>query len=241
MKKLLSLLLALMMLCGCAAFAETADYVGYWVMTGVEMSGVQVDPAMLGLSAYMELYDDGTCLMVMMDEGQYGTWVATGNGIETTDADGVVDPFTLVDGALVIEEEGSKLIFTQEAYTMPLTGLTAADFEGEWTFSYLEINGAVYAAEEVGMAMNLSIKDGKGVHTASYTDETGEVTETYNGVCETEELPDFGTAMYFLYTDEAGNPTDMGLALLMFDNGELVWYAGDESGTVIYYCFVKAE
>lgn len=241
MKKLLSLLLALMLLLSCAAFAEAADYVGYWVMTGIEYAGVPMDPAQLGLNAYMELYDDGTCLMVMMDDGQYGTWTVTESGIETTDAEGVVDPFTLVDGALVCEQEGNKLIFTQEAYTMPLSGLTAADFEGEWVFTYVELGNEAYYADEVGMTMTLSIKDGKGVHASTYTAETGEVTESFNGVCETEEIPDFGTAMYFLYTDEAGNPTDSGLMLLMFDNGELVWYAEDETGMAICYCFVKAE
>ena len=39
-------------------------------------------------------------------------------------------------------------------------------------------------------------------------------------------------------TDEAGNPTDNGLALLRFNNGELVWYVEDEEGNVIFYCFL---
>ena len=241
MKKLLSLLLVLMMVLSGAAFADAADYVGYWVMTGIEMDGVTVDPTSLGMSSYLELYEDGTCLMVMLTEGQYGTWVTTETGIETTDADGIVDAFTLVDGALVIEEAGNKLIFTAEQYTMPLTGLSMEAFNGEWEFAYLEYSGGIYYAEEVGMSMHLSLKDGQGVHTAIYTDETGEVNESFNGVCTTEEVAGFGTALYFIYTDETGAATDMGLALLLFDNGELVWYAADESGMVLYYCFVKAE
>lgn len=241
MKKLLSLLLVLMMVLSGAAFAEATDYVGYWLMTAVDMDGTTVDPTSLGLNAYLELYEDGTCLMVMLSEAQYGTWVATETGIETTDADGIVDAFTLEDGALVIEEEGSKLYFTAEQYTMPLTGLSMEAFDGEWVFSYLEFTGGIYSAEEVGMSMTLSLKDGQGVHTAIYTDETGEVNETFNGVCMTEEIEGFGTALYFIYTDENGAATDMGLALLLFDNGELVWYAQDESGMVLYYCFVKAE
>ena len=37
MKKLLSLLLALMMCLGCTAFAEAAvDYVGYWALAALE-------------------------------------------------------------------------------------------------------------------------------------------------------------------------------------------------------------
>lgn len=215
------------------------DFVaGYWVLTGAEVAGMTLDPSALGLSAYMELYEDGNCLLVGMEEAVEGTWAVTENGITTTDANGEVDVYTCVDDTLVVEQDGVKLIFTQEAYTVPLSGLTAADFEGDWIFDYVEIGNTSYYPEEVGMYMTLSIQDGKGVHTMTFVEEAGEVTEVYNGVCQIEEIPDFGTAMYFLYTDEAGQTDGSGLMLLKFDNSELVWYAVDESENNIFYCFV---
>ncbi|MBQ4580573.1 MAG: hypothetical protein IJA83_07910 [Clostridia bacterium] len=242
MKKLFSLLLALMMLLGMTALAETAvDYVGYWVMTGVEMAGVQVDPMILGLNAYMELYEDGSCMLVMMDEFQYGTWAVTENGITTTDANGVTDTYTYADGALVVEEEGNKLIFTPGEYVLPLSGLTMADFEGDWVFTYAEMGNGVFYPEEIGVDVSLSIHGEKGVFTASQTGETGVVTETFSGVCEIEEVPDTGTWLYFLFVDEAGNPNGDGLALTMFEGEELVWCVDDGSGLTFCYCFVRAE
>ena len=237
MKKLFALLMTLMMLC-CAAFAEeSVDFVGYWVMTGVEMAGMQVDPPMFGLNAYMELYEDGTCLMVMLEEAQYGTWAATGNGIETTDADGVVDSFVMTDGALICEQDGNKMIFTQEVYVLPLSGLTADDFEGEWIFARLEMGNAFFYPEEVGIGMTLSVLDGKGVLTMS--DDSG-AEDVFRGVCEIEEIPDAGTALYFLYQDENGRLTGEGMMLLKFEGEELVWFMDDGSGVTLCYCFDRA-
>ena len=218
---------------------EDVDFVaGYWVLTDVETMGFTMDAEALQMQGYMELYEDGTCRLVMNDEEQYGAWAKTDTGITTTDANGEMDVYTYVNDTLVVEQEGVKLIFNLETYTVPLVGLNAADFDGEWVFHSVEVGNIFYDAGELGLSMTLSIKDGKGVHTETYLEESGEGTNTYNGVCEVEEIPDFGTMMYFLYTDEAGNPTDNGLALLRFNNGELVWYVEDEEGNVIFYCFL---
>lgn len=238
MKKLFALLLALAMGLSCAAVAEeTADYAGYWLLTSAQVNGETYDPAALGMTAYMELYEDGTCLLVAMDERLDGVWTVTSTGITTTDANGDTAVYTYADGALIVEEDGCKLFFTPEAYTMPLNGLTMADFEGDWVFTYVEVGNEAYYADELGVEMTLSIHDGKGVHTA-YSGESGEVTDVYNGVCEIEEVPDFGTVLYILYVDESGQQDGSGIALLKFDNEELVWYAIDEYDRNIFYCFV---
>ena len=239
MKKLFALLLVIMLMLGCAAFAEeTVDYAGYWVVTSAEVNGKTYDPAALGVSAYMELYADGTCLLVAMDEATDGTWAVTGTGITTTDETGAVDDYTYVDGALVHEQDGNKLIFTSEVYTMPLNDLSMADFEGDWIFAYVEVGNEVYYAEETGLTMTLSIHDGKGVHTMAFADEPEAGTMVYTGECLLEEAPDFGTMLYIFYVDESGQPDGSGVALLKFDNEELVWYAIDEYDRNVFYCFV---
>lgn len=233
MKKLCALLLTMVMLC-CAAFAESAmDYTGYWVLSSMELAGVAYDPAAMGLNGYMEIYADGTCQMVLAGEAQLGTWVTTENGIDTTDAAGVVDSFVYVDGALVFADEDGTLVFTQEVYTSPLSGLTVTDFDGDWTFMYLEYLGGAYAAEEVGMTMDIHLADAKGHVVMTYDGGT----EEYDVVCETEEISGFGTVLYCLYLDENGEMTGNGMAMLRFDNGELVWYSIDEQNNEAYYCF----
>ena len=234
MKKLLSLLLALMMCLGCTAFAEAAvDYVGYWVLAALEVAGMQADPATVGLSAYMEIYEGGACLLVAGDTVQDGTWVATETGIETTDAEGTVDAMTYVDGNLVAEQEGIKLIFVRQEYTAPMEGLTEADFAGVWNFAYLEYLGTAYDAAEVGTAMVITLEEGKGKLEMSY--EGG--AESYNATTQLVEYPGFGTVLFFFYLDENGAETGEGMVLLKFDNDELVWYVVDEYDNDIYYCF----
>lgn len=237
MKKLLSLLLVLAMLLGCGAFAETAaDYVGTWVMTNVELSGVRMIPSMMGVSASMELYESGKCVMVMVNDMQYGTWAVTETGITTTDANGVTDPFTLVDGMLEFEMDDKKLIFTKQTYAAPRSGLTVADFNGDWTFRYAQAMGQNVDAAAAGLTMRIVIKDGAG--HIDITDANGLTSR--DAVCEVEEVEELGTVMYFLYLDEAGAKTEYGIMLMLYDDGELVWYHNGQDGQV-YYCFAPTQ
>lgn len=242
MKKLLALLLALAMMLGCTAFAETAiNYVGAWMLMGVEMLGVTVDPATVNVSAYMELYEDGTCVLSMMDETQEGTWAATETGITTTDAEGVVDTYTLADGNLVVEQMGMKLIFVPYA---PMSGLTVADFNGVWTLSYVEVYDYTamtqdfYEAEELGSSMVITLADGKG-RLEMVSDG---VTEAYDADCVVETLEDGSSVMYCMMLDENGVQDGSGLMLLMYPGNELTWYEYDSTGDVeYYYNFIPAE
>nr|MBR4281410.1 hypothetical protein [Clostridia bacterium] len=217
-----------------AASPEGVDLTGPWVLMAVEMFGVQIDPVTLGLTADMELYEDGTCLLTMMDESQEGTWAVTETGITTTDAEGVVDAYTLVDGRLVAEQDGMKLIFV--AY-VPLGGLTAADFNGNWSFSYLEVydysamTQAFYDSEELGLTIALSLADGKG--RMEMASEEG--TEIYQGECVVEDLEDGSSVMYFMMLDENGAQDGTGLMLTMYPGGELTWYEYYSETDVEYY------
>lgn len=234
MKRLLALLAALMVLLGGAAFAEAADYVGYWVMTSAEVSGMTVDPAMLGLTAFMKLYEDGTCWVVMGEQKSEGTWAATASGV-TIDLGGERTEFTLTDGALVLPMDGGKLIYTPEAYTLPLSGLTLPDFNGDWVCAYLEVDGMTYDAVTLGADLRLHLADGAGqVYMGS-----ADGAEEFDALCEVEEDPEIGTVMY-VYFLENGQPCGDGMVLMMYDNGELVWCDSYESHDM-FYCFVPAE
>ena len=245
MKKLVSLLLALMMLLGMTAFAEAAvDYTGLWALTGVAASGVTVDPTALGLDMSMELYEDGTCALIALGEEEMGAWVVTEGGVAVTDADGVtMDMLLTEDGALTVEQDGAMLIFTREEYVMPLAGLTVADFNGEWVFEYMEMydyaqmTQGVYAAEEVGVEMALSLADGKGHLVMSYVDGKDE----YDGECVIEEVAELGSVMYFMLLDENGVQDGSGMMLMMYPDDELTWFEYDQEAQLeLYYNFIRA-
>lgn len=236
MKKLLTLLLALGMLLGCTAFAETTDYLGVWVLTSVESFGLTLDPATFGLDAVMTVNGDGTCVQESMGETMDCTWEETETGIVVNDAEGDLEYYTYVDGTLVLEQAGMKLIFEMGA--LPLANQTLADFNGDWELSYAEYLGEFLDVEEIGMAVKFHLEDGKGHVELVYTDGT----ESYDAVCELEEAEDFGTLMYFLLLDPAtGEPDGNGMALVLYSDGELVWFDWDEEDNDVLYCFVRVE
>ena len=237
MKKLFSLLLALMMLLGMTALAEAVDYTGLWALTGVTAAGVTVDPTALGMDMTMELHEDGTCTLIALGEEEMGAWVITEGGVAITDADAVTMEMLLTeDGALTIEQDGAMMIFTREEYVMPLVGLTVADFNGSWVFVNAETMGMMVSAEEAGLEIFVQLADGAG--HIEITDAQG--TQAIDAVCEIEEVSGLGSVLYFLYVDETGAQTGAGLPLLMYDDGQLVWYYADDT-TEIFYCFVRAE
>lgn len=220
--------------------AEKIDYVGVWVLTSLKASGVTLDPAKLGMEATMDIYENGTCTMVSMGETEQGTWAETEGGIVITDEDGEPLALTVTDGALAAEQDGVTMIFTplvpaeEEEYAVPLAGLTMADFNGEWVFVDAEYMDQVLDAETLGMSIDLHIQDGKGHVEMVYEDGT----EAYDAVCEIEEVINMGTVMYFLYTDPAtGEATEYGMMLLLYNDGELVWWAADEENNDIFYNF----
>lgn len=238
LKKLAAMLLALLMLLAPTAFAQetAADYAGEWVMTGIQAKGVTVDPSSMGLDMSMVILEDGVCLMYDMGTEETGSWAYIEGGIAVTDPQGKTMNLLLnEEGALTAEQDGMTLIFTQMFYAMPLSGLAAADFNGDWVFTYAETMGQTVPAEKTGVSMNIKLADGTGHITI--TDETG--TREIDAVCEIEEVAGMGTVMYFLYLDETGAQTGGGLPLLLYEDGELVWLYSDET-TEIFYCFEPA-
>lgn len=222
--------------------AASFDYVGVWVLSGVEMFGIKMDPSVAGVWGDIALYEDGACILTMMDETQEGTWAVTETGITTTDAQGIVDAYQLVNGELVAEQDGMKLIFVPYA---PLSGLTVADFNGVWSLDYAEVYDYTamtqdfYEGEELGMTMELTLADGKGHMVMTSGDET----EERDAECIVEEVDDYCSMMYFMLLDETGAQDGSGLMLMMYPGNELTWYEYDSTADVeYYYNFVpKAE
>lgn len=238
MKKLMVLLLALMLL-SCTAFAqERADYAGYWILTSVVQDETIIDSTMLGLSVYMELYEDGVCVLVSMGEREEGTWALTDAGVATTDARGEVEEYTLMDGTLVVEEEGKKLTFTREVFNWPLANLTMADFNGTWELAHVHLGADVYGVEEMGLAVTLTLADDKG-HLIVIDAES---TVEYDVACVLEEIENMGTVIHFRTGDAELQQNVPGLMLMLYGNGELVWNGYDWNGTHTYsICFVRVE
>ncbi len=239
MKKLFAMLLALAMLLGCALAEATFDYSGWWTLTGVTAAGVTLDSAKMSMEADMALYEDGTCHLYAQDEVQSGVWTVIEGGIAvTSEYNDTMNYLLTEDGSLTIELDGITLIFTPSVYAEPLCGLTMTDFAGDWTFMYLEYLGELVYPDEFGMNVSLQLSEAGG-HVEIVEESS---TEAHDLVCEIEEVEDFATVLNCLAVDpETGEQNGQGMALMMFSNGELIWYMEDLEQNPMYFCFAPAE
>lgn len=194
MKKLLSMLLALMLLCGCAAFAEAVDYVGLWTLTGAEMSGMPVDLSLIGLSMTMDLRADGTCTLTTIGVPEEGTWAVDAAGVVVTDSKGDPLTFVMADGKLEAEKTGMKIIFSGAG--------DKAEFVGVWEMTGMISGGVEMGVETMsmfGLTMTLTLnEDGTCVLNTSGVEETGTWDVTAAGVA----ITDPSETVEFTYEDD---------------------------------------
>lgn len=245
-----------------AAPADAAKYLGDWQVTRAKAAGYEYDPTTLGLIITLHVYEDGTCKMVSMGNAEMCTWAAVEGGIAVTDSNGDTVVFALANGELSAEQDGVLMAFTPMAaaeeapaadvpaaeptaapaaedetvYASPVANLTLADFAGDWAFAYAEYMGMVLAPEDVGMSIDLRIEGETGRMEITYEDGS----EAYDAYLVSEEAEGLGTLVYFVYTytdPSTGETGEYYFTLIMYDNGELVWYDDDGQGNAIYYCF----
>ena len=234
MKKLFCLILGWLILASGGAFAETVDYVGHWLLTKAEVSGMRVDPALAGLHSTMTFYEDGRYLLIMADESQNGTWVVRDSGVDLISGSAVVS-FAVVDGALVLDLEGDKMIYTREAAPQPLAGLTVADFNGDWVCSFLTVDGSTYDADVLGADLVLNLADGKGhVKMGSYAG-----VEEFDAICTVKESETYGTVMHVDFLVN-GKLCGDGMVLFIYDDGTLIWFDSYD-GLRMFYCFKRMD
>lgn len=194
MKKLLSLLLAAMLLLGCTAFAEAVDYVGLWTLTGAEMGGAPIDMSVIGLSMTMDLRQDNTCTLTTMGEAEEGTWAVDAAGLVVTDSYGEPQVFALVDGKLEATQDGMKIIFSRAG--------DAATFVGVWVMTGMVVEGVEMGPDTMamfGMTLTMTLnEDGTCVVDGMGETDTGIWQATANGVAITDPTE----TLEFNYVDD---------------------------------------
>nr|MBR4279431.1 hypothetical protein [Clostridia bacterium] len=240
MKKLSALLLALLLaatLCF-GAMAETVNYVGNWYLYMLQSGETVIDPGTMGMELTLVLNADYTCTLSDGSSSETGVWAEIEGGVAMTDASGATENLMYVDGTLVLSSDGIDMIFAPgEAaeYASVLANLTLADFNGTWVLEHVEATFGTFGVEDLGANMTIVLADG----TASVDMVTDETTEHYDGICELEEAEDLGTIMWLSFLDATtGEPDGTGMMILLYDDGQLVWYEYDSDyGYEYYYCF----
>ena len=230
MKKLVSLLLALMMACMLLpALAEETDVTGEWYLTELLMGEESMSPAVLGMSMTMLLNADGTATMVAdygdAPEESAGTWTLS-DGALTVTADDIPADFVVEEGSLKADIGDGVLVFRREApEAFELPQIIAADSEdafiGNWTLTNIGVGEGIVPASVLGGETTLAIEPGKVIMAAD-----GESHESAS------ELADGALK----FTDAHGEA----LVLELNDNGWVsIEYVFDEETVMVMY-FEKA-
>lgn len=224
MKRLLSMLMALAMLLCSVAMAATADCTGTWVLTGVEVDGIQFGPnglAYLEISMELILNADGTMEIDSSVGYQSGTWRSSVTGIFINLGDGE-NQLTYADGVLSMAMNGGLYMFTREGAAPAiddtpkpvtiLSGVQPSAFEGTWLMTEMSVYGVTASPLDFGLELTLVLSGGQCVLTMRYDGDTDEDTLTYT----VTEVPGVGTVLTIVGAGKyiSGGAADSQLNLL---------------------------
>ena len=166
MKKLVSLMMALMMACALTlSLAETADLSGQWYLTEMVMDGNSLPTAAMGMKMTIALNTDGTAV-VSTDYGDQleevmGEW-KLGDGVVTVTMDGEPADLTIGEGTLEMDMGSGILVFKREAGEAPAMPTPVAAesrdaFLGAWTLTQVGVGGSLLPAAAMGISVTLEI------------------------------------------------------------------------------------
>lgn len=234
MKKVISFTMMLALLvslfcCGAAVLAEAESLEGVWYLNSVEIEGVEMSPASLGLEMVMTLETDDTVLIqVTGEEDESGAWSRDGDEVTVT-IEGETMVFVLQGDALVVEDDGATMIFGREKSEMeefvaaPIReDVALSDFDGMWTATILDMAGMQLPVAALGMDMTLTIENGRAVLVSLEWEE--EQTNEVDGIFEDNSL-----TLDIPSTETTGGMT---MALVLHEDGMMSF--GDEEATIYF-------
>ena len=165
MKKLISLILVMLLICMAIPTMAEEEITGDWYLKTMKSGDQEYDAASIGYVIVMTLNADGSAVMTMPgQEPVTGTWTLEGNKITVTANDAPVEG-TVSEGAIILEQDGMKMVFTRdEVSAITLAEVKAAEsaeeFYGNWTSVYVEMEGMVMDISVVEMGVpNVTISE----------------------------------------------------------------------------------
>ena len=165
MKKLISLILVMLLICMAIPTMAEEEITGDWYLKTMKMGDQEYEAASIGYVIQMTLNEDGSVVMAMPEqEPETGTWVLEGDKITVTIDDDPAEG-TVAEGAIILAQDGMEMVFTRdEAAPITLAEVKAAEsaeaFYGDWTSVYVEMEGMVMDISVVEMGVpNVTISE----------------------------------------------------------------------------------
>lgn len=236
MKKLLSVILALCMVCLMgAALAENAatGVVGMWYLKTVQNGTMNVDASTVGMVITLEVKEDASFTMDAMGTVTNGTWELKDNTLALT-AEGTTIEATYADETLTMAQGENQMIFTKEeqkALTLAPVKENAAEeeFEGNWTSAYASVGGAIVNAD-VSKETMATLKIEKGQMSIAGDGSLGKLT---GGL----QLPMTYENGKLTYTMSAGTMSVVYTAVMLEDG--MLGLTADIGSTALTIYFTK--
>lgn len=235
MKKILSMVLAVMILCTLCCFAEAgADVLGTWYLNAIEYGEQSMHPSAMGMDMTVIINEDGTAEVTMLEgtAGMAGEWTM-GDGMVIITVDGSPEEF-LIDGENLIVDEpaaGVRMILGKEKVEVEVVDygeirkdVTVADFNGTWTSTEVDMGGVRYSIGALGLGLVVTLEDGK----AHVVETQGEVVVEYDAVAKLD-----GETLVVTTEDE--NVTESTLYLNLHENDYLSFYQSTEGFSMTLY------
>lgn len=174
MKKLISLILIVCLAALMVPAVADEDVTGTWTLIKAVVSGMEMDPSMMGMSMVMVLNADGTAEVTTTYTGadpdvQAGTWTLDGTALTIT-VDDQPGEFTFADGQITMEMSEGQMIFSKDgaaapAEAKPEFAVIAAESEdvffGSWKLSAAQVMGMTVPLEMltsvIGSVIDISL------------------------------------------------------------------------------------
>ena len=147
-KKLAALALVFVIMLGCVAQADVANYLGLW-----ELKVAEADFAVSGQYMEMRLNQDGSAIVLSTQGNGTATWSASGNRVTLIEEGGGVSEFTLINDSLAYEGVGFQ-VGTVVYFEKNATEAGTSSFVGVWTATRMEMNKEMFG--------NMSLKISAG-------------------------------------------------------------------------------
>lgn len=242
MKKGLSVLVALAMLLTLAvsALAEAASVAGVWTMTAMISSGVEIDPASMGMEMSMDLAEDGTGTLTAFGVGSEVTWTFDGATLDVTDPDGTVSFELQEDGTLRADISGMETIWSSGAADSPEaapveTPAVATDVEdgaavGVWQLASASAANIAVDLQAMGLEILIEFaEDGTCTMTTNGVSETGAWTQDGANISMTDDAS--GTELVFQMLEDGTLLVDLqGMQMIFTYVGEAIEVENDATG-----------
>ena len=166
MKKLVSLVLALVLCFSFSVADEAPAFLGEWFLNTVVYKSFPVNATYFGMSMSLVFEADGSAITRLTGYTDIpGTWTLDGETLTVTSADGAVDAYTF-DGESVTaaSTDGMSMIYARTPAVKPVygqapvnTAATAEDFYGSWFCVASEAGGKQIPPVMAGMTLAMSI------------------------------------------------------------------------------------